>query len=45
MAYSIIRDEVGDFDVESNNEMENITTEGRYTVHLHAPMNNRMPSD
>ena len=46
MAYSTIREDVGDFDLESDDEdLDTITTEGRYTINLHAPENIRKPSD
>ena len=44
-AYATIRDEVGDFDLESDDEEEEITTEGRYSIHFNAPNNPRLPYD
>ena len=43
LAYSTIRDEVGDFDVEDDDMNEEIETQGRYTVVFDAPLNQRQP--
>ena len=45
LAYSTIRDEVGDFDVEDDDMNEEIETQGRYTVVFDAPLNQRQPAD
>ena len=44
-AYATIRDDVGDFDLESDDEEDEITTEGRYSIHFDAPTNLRKPYD
>ena len=45
LAYSTIRDDVGDFDIEDDKMNDDVETIGRYTVMFDASMNVRLPAD
>jgi hypothetical protein len=45
LAYSTIRDEVGDFDMEQDDMNDDVETNGRYTVVFDAPQNPRLPAN